>query len=212
MKTKPILFSTEMVQAILQGKKSMTRRVMKILPRISSNIDRCGELINEYELYHLCPYGKVGDVLWVKETYQKIEGNRLIYKADPIIWGGKWKSSLFMPKEAARLFLKITCVRLERLKYISLEDAKAEGVRVPVNNRGTKDQRVVIELTEKYNALYFLPHGTLKGDYKPSPKEWVVAHFYSLWTKINGIGWWDTNPWVWVISFERCEKPENFTT
>lgn len=192
MKERPILFSALMVQAILAGRKSQTRRIMKH-PRkeYQNNITYSGsfgEDINgdwigwtgkylpdevkkmNNELYPngggiKCPYGKVGDVLWVRETWQRIEGNRIIYKADPIIWGKKWKPSIFMPKKACRIKLEITNIRVERLNDISKADVIAEGIQVPLNSTG-------------------------------------IGMYAQLWEKINGEGSWDKNPWVWCISFK----------
>lgn len=91
-----------------------------------------------------------------------------------------------MPKSACRIFLQITDIRVERLHEITEEDAKKEGI---------------IEMSDNYYKDYF---GGISG-YHLS-----IQSFRSLWMKINGIESWKSNPWVWVISFERCEKPENF--
>lgn len=150
MNEKPILFSGAMVNAILAGRKTMTRRVVK----------------NDAK----CPY-EAGDKLWVRETFAVncVDGKDLVfYRADcgSDGDGAKWKPSIFMPRQHSRITLRITEVRLERLQDMKREDAEAEGI----------------------------------GD---SPL-WRPA-FKQLWDGLNaerGYGW-DTNPWVWVVSFEK---------
>ena len=182
MNFKPILFSTPMVQAILNGTKVQTRRVVK-----GTTLDWLNkEFIMDLSL---CPYGEVGDVLWVRETFAKIKSletglTYILPKADhehykeKIIQGStiKWKPAIHMPKEACRLFLKIKDIRVERLQDISRGDAMAEGCPFPNIAKET------------------------------FPTVW----FEELWCKINGEQSWNENPWVWVIEFERIEKPENF--
>lgn len=193
MKEKPILFSTPMVKAILEGKKTQTRRVINPQPNwcngkpenrgdhfiywspISASdggdVDFTGEMVKS-------KYQK-GDILWVRETFQKIERNRFIYKADPIIWGGKWKPSIFMPKEAARIFLEVINVRAERLWDISEFDARKEGVE---------------ELHEWHE------------DGTPDEHSFIDS-FVVLWDKINGKKHpWATNPWVWVNEFKKKDE------
>lgn len=184
MKIKPILFSTDMVLAILEGNKRQTRRIIKQQPEVPSSL----KLVN-------CPYGTIGDVLWVKETFYTSENFdnqkpsllsylriKIFYKADiknlnisQPLHRGKFRPSIFMPYSSARLFLKITNVRVERLKDISRGDAMLEGC--PFSNMA-------------------------KG---PNPKYW----FYELWSKINGTKSLENNPFVWVIDFETTEKPKN---
>lgn len=197
MKERPILFSGPMVRAILKGRKTQTRRVVKPQPkfkdfedgRMLAFVDKWGYCPVERNL-HLCPYGSTGDRLWVRETWHG-SGNKklalnpehpmdsLSYRAD---WHGVdtgliWKPSIHMPRWASRITLEVKGVRVERLQDISEDDAKAEGV-------------------------------TPKGDTyiaanvaKDSPHR---MEFWTLWQSINakrGFGW-DTNPWVWVIEFQ----------
>jgi hypothetical protein len=185
-KFHPILYQTEMVKAILEGKKTKTRRSVKMPPdRIWGHSNRFyGESGREYK----CPYGKVGDVLWVRETWQHVDIENdysgFVYKAS----GGldwemsnedcKWKPSIFMPKSACRIFLEITDVKVERLQGISEADAIAEGI----NLKNTS------------------------GDYEHTP----VQEFEKLWQKINGPESWESNPFVWVISFKQILKPADF--
>lgn len=209
MKFIPILFSTPMVQAILEGRKNQTRRVVKPQPSITGV-----SAFNDGEHPQMkCPYGQPGDVLWVRETYYAYgrwvkngltKSGKQKYKFDDFttlsgrsykyedckpafVKTGKknetgWykRPSLFMPKEACRLFLQIKNIRVERLQDISEEDAKAEGVET-------------LGLYPGYDV-------SAKGK------------FEGLWNYIHGNTDenWNTNPFVWVIEFERIEKPENF--
>lgn len=192
MMDKPILFSGEMARAILEGKKTQTRRVIN--PQIEWNEGifqrRKTGTIDQFtyvEFLRRCPYGKIGDSLWVRETWRAEELNDgldgIRYKADglfiPIknteeasdawcaanmnkqLWEKDlWKPSIFMPRWASRINLEITGVRVERVQEIDRADAKAEG----------------------------------------------VSNLWS-WDEINGqrgFGW-DVNPWVWVVEFKRVE-------
>src|SRR5690554_5370880 len=148
-KMKPILFSTPMVQAILRGEKWQTRRVIKYSKKITNPEIGFSAYTNEDEfevrgVHENRQYGgslfkmkhKVGDVLWVRETFRPKShgmpiGDPYEYKATALLDGNPtdepWKPSIFMPKEACRIFLKVTGVRVERLQSISEADAKAEG-------------------------------------------------------------------------------------
>lgn len=197
---KPILFSTEMVQAILTGRKTMTRRVLNPksteLNLINSGfsteyiLSKGNETIRKYN---------ISDILWVRETWQNVNGIengekiKYAYKADGGGWGDyeivKWKPSIFMPKEAARIFLRITDIRIEKLKDISKEDAIAEGI---------------MQIDHE-----FLPKGWKDYFYYPEiPFENPINSFASLWESINGDNSWSDNPYVWVICFEKINKPE----
>lgn len=189
MKTTPILFSTPMVQAILAGTKNQTRRIVKD-KLLQTNTNEFEE--EEFLLLTTkdSPYGSVGDILWVRETFHKIKHNYFIYKANHDHQAMKWKPSIFMPKEACRIFLKITSVRAERLQKISGEDAINEGIEVIHNS--------TVAVYQKYNLKEKL------GTTNP------ILSYQTLWEKINGAESWNTNPFVWVIEFERVEKPENF--
>lgn len=195
MNTKPILFSTEMVQAILAGRKTQTRRIVKIKGSIPNNETKPLSTHSCNSVYYfwghdevVCPYGSPGDILWVREsfTFNPIGKTDYLYKADSLVPKFiKWKPSIHMPKEACRLFLKVTNVRVERLLEISEEDARKEGVKhlIPRWKDYTNEKGFC------YNAF---------------------SSFKTLWIKINGIESYTSNPWVWVIEFERIEKPDNF--
>jgi hypothetical protein len=197
----PILFSTPMVQAILEGRKTMTRRIVKLQPLIDNPIEQIGKsngipAINDYgsQKVILCPYGQPGDKLWVKETFEHGCMGGFIYAADRTekelldyrYSGYKWKPSIFMPKAVARIWLEITDVRVERLQSISRTDGIAEGV-----------ERKFIK---NYCDVLYVDYGSdLMGYYNS------VDSFRTLWSKINGKENWNSNPWVWVIEFKRIE-------
>ena len=211
---KPILFSTEMVQAILEGRKKLTRRTQG-LEIINKNPDDwfldglkiLGRFIfhnlKSKEEIQIKPKFEIGDILWVRETWQTTWNENkkswdTIYKADGGYWIDddgimKWKPSIYMPKEAARIFLEVSNVRVERLKDISEEDAIEEGIEI-------------IHYAENIlpvfrNYLLKEKKGTL------NPR----LSFRTLWEKINGEDSWDANPWVWVYEFKVVEKPKDFT-
>lgn len=198
MKFIPILFSTPMVQAILEGRKTQTRRVVKPQPQGKMYKEHLRETYSDTDWGATCkcPYGQPGDILWVRETFGEDADNssKYFFKADfPNLKIPKWKPSIFMPKEASRIFLRVKSVRVEHLTVITPEDAIAEGIeKVPTPH-----------LTGVEFAWRDYGH---KDRLLSDP----VASYRSLWDAINGRGSWDKNPWVWVIEFERIEKPENF--
>ncbi len=221
MSIKPILFNTEIVRAILDGRKTQTRRVVKefvgeeiLSVRAPDGIEIGkygrdgwrGELPDRHDGNTYCveakPPCKVGDILWVRETFAKISDftcidpelgmdDGFVYKADfgrgeqPI-----WHPSIHMPKEAARIFLLVKDVRVERLQKIDNYGALLEGFD------GLDDR---------------LRHGA-DGTTRISPFDFGVEMFHAGWDRTikrsdrDKYGW-NANPWVWVIKFERCEKP-----
>ncbi len=224
MSEKPILFSTEMVKAIYDDRKTKTRRVIKFKFLPGFNPEWSGyRPVFEYGKFFLdgsnhrtattevkCPW-QVGDILWVRETWQSFfpeevtsnhqQGPRsfsgipaesakghymhFYYRADGEIEKAGWLPSIHMPRAAARLFLKVTNVRVERLQDITEEDAKDEGVKDPYDYQ--------------------------RSDYYEQPcmgglginQSAFAGLWDSLYTK-RGYGW-DVNPWVWVMEFERME-------
>lgn len=199
MSVKPILFNTEMVRAILDGRKSCTRRIVNpqweecphckyvhneyIYDKLAENIycTRCGyPLVPERR----APY-QPGDILYVRETvWQKI-GYYLDIDGKPETgWNYSWakRPSLHMPKEAARIWLKVTDVRVEQLQEITPQGAWKEGARC--------------------SCLHPVPD--CAGN---------KTTFVNIWNStikkadLDCYGW-DANPWVWVIEFERCNKPK----
>jgi hypothetical protein len=202
MKHRPILFSTDMVQAILEGRKTQTRRVVKPQPMHDSAPPHKdgNQWLHMGDVYK-CPYGQPGDVLWVREAWahtsqlninSEDENYGYVYKADGQTWkdyeGWTWKPSIHMPRKAARLFLRIKAVRVERLQEISDEDAIDEGL---------------IHLNYKRYPSY-----TYNIHKYPNGFGTAIGCFSHLWESINGPESWDANPWVWVVEFERITKEE----
>lgn len=217
MKELPILFSTPMVQALLEGRKTQTRRILKNIPRISDNVERTGQLLSKSQTLReaFCPYGEPDDRLWVREKFV-ISG--LMWQAKPSLaikycsqsavkyaasdndWQHAWRPSIHMPKEAARIWLQVEEVRVERLHDISEEDILAEGVRIPVNG----PNNVLFELGKDNSAFSFLPE--IKEGEKYTQHQILFAFWAELWCKINGRKSWDANPWLWVIKFKKLQN------
>lgn len=182
MKERPILFSSGMVKAILSGRKTQTRRVIK--PQ--SLLDRLTRVNACYE----CPYGAPNDQLWVRETWWKWGGTdkKIGYRADEstnFVPAGGYRPSFFMPRCASRLTLEITDVRVERLQEISESDSVAEGL--------------VSWPSEKESITHY---GLAIADvWEIDPR----LTYKRLWDSINAKSGhsWDSNPWVWVIEFRR---------
>lgn len=200
MTIKPILFNTEMVRAIIDGRKSCTRRMVKPQPNekhtyplgfVTDSTEKkevgCfGFDINEYSgsIQYAKPQYQPGDILYVRETWGhpiSLNSNKqYVFRADKIAESGFkndshiWHPSIHMPKEAARIWLKVTDVRVERLQDMTDDDAKAEGC---------------FDYTSTALGFPDVWDSTIKKS--------DLGHYG-----------WDANPWVWVIEFERCEKPK----
>lgn len=220
MKERGMIFNAEMVRAILDGRKTQTRRIMAIQPEHSelglrrvidskNGRDNGKYFWSQSDARGLkmrskvfgCPYGEVGDRIWVRETYQGplfdyehmesyLEDSSKFYKPEFCVYraDGKpapefydaddnlhcgWRPSIHMPRWASRITLEITDVRVERLRGLSEEDAKSEGI---IPSAG----------------------GVLPGwEYR--------INFRDLWMDIYGTNNWEANPWVWVIEFKRVE-------
>lgn len=208
---RPILFSGSMVKAILEGRKTQTRRVVKGEPVdmvrfIGSDNKPTGEygwcsherVISKHVT---CPYGNPGDHLWVRETFRAFNDGDTFYRADqqedyipvhaddePEDW--KWQPAIFMPRSQSRITLEVTAVLVQRLQEITEEDAKAEGVEPQVLNgaaRGLGDALGVKPLV-------------------------YMSAYANLWNKINGKKHpWESNPWVWCVEF-RTVAPDATAT
>lgn len=206
---KPILFNTEMVKAILENQKTQTRRIIKPQPKniFSDKKNRIPKAFWTGTEWVKPPY-QPGDILYARETWCSATDGTYRYKAgisedtEKIreAFGVKWHPSIHMPKSAARIFLKVTGVRAERVQYITEDEAREEGINmeklcVPVE-----------EFKKLWDSLYAAP--------QPVKEHGTVTHFISYpWecikeTKIYmGLPWIVCgNPWVWVIEFEREEK------
>lgn len=182
---KPILFNTDMVRAILDGRKTVTRRVIK---RDISNQFDCEsdgtaiayidqETGDSYKPWEVCRFKK-GDYLYVRETWDYLEGwkigdpsivGKYFYRADgdfrPCSWKSNWRPSIHMPKEAARIFLKVTNVLVERLQDIDDDGVVSEGLEIGAPFDELWDRTIKKSDLDRYG--------------------------------------WDVNPWVFVIEFER---------
>ena len=224
MAIKPILFNTEMVRAILDGRKTCTRRICKDASEYTvPDMDFYNAEKRTYAVHNfadrehteqlstaerscpICP----GDILYVRETWERFECrncegdnngncpknpqesvlNRIcgcyMYRAtDEICGDAKWHPSIHMPKEAARIWLRVTDVRVERLQEMTGQDVLKEGLNSHVHPQASYFDGNQREMFEK------LWNSTIKK------------------SDIDRYGW-DASPWVWVIEFERCEKPEN---
>lgn len=211
MKERPILFSGPMVRAILEGRKTQTRRIVKKQPRVDPET---GDWLSTYsdgseqrlpiawwmelKLGFDCPYGQPGDRLWVRETWrpkshQFPTGWPWEYKAtctqDLTPSDGPWRPSIHMPRAASRLLLEITDMRIERLDEINFTESIVEGIEYVLNDAGHPIFKNY--LTEEFDIR------------NPS------RSFMSLWASIHGPESWDANPWVWVISFRKLDSHAN---
>lgn len=221
MKERPILFSGPMVRALLDGRKTQTRRLVKPQPQegglrpgwhvtvggVNYPIDPRAS--SRRNLADACPFGSPGDRLWVRETFSAWSGgggehgewdevDGVLYGSESIEFAAdgkcrpvRWRPSIHMPRWASRITLELTAVRIEPLQAISSEDAKAEGAR-------------------RFDELPSLsPYGSDPRWSMEDPPG--VDHclgspqmaFANLWIKLNGQDGWDSNPWVWVLEFKR---------
>jgi hypothetical protein len=194
MKERRILFSGPMVRAILSGRKTQTRRVVKPIFDVARVTYGCiggqgfGFIFGNKVVR--CPFGEIGDRMWVRETHAPMLGGGWVYAADYSAerlkqkdGKGFWKPSIFMRREASRISLEIVSVRVERLQDISEADAIAEGIE-PVQ----------------------MPTGEVMYDDYLEPGAMMarpVSSYATLWDRINGAGAWSTNPWVWVVKFKK---------
>lgn len=201
---RPILFNEQMVRAILEGRKTVTRRVMKPQP------DFLGSMVDPNTPFKTldaglharitCPYGEPGDRLWVREAWAAdaqvdaiaprdlSQGEPIWCPADfsvrqtgcSMISKGRGRPSIHMPRWASRILLEITAVRVERLQDISEEQALAEGVRGEPCDHARQACSDI-------------------GCWGDTAK----GAFGFLWEQLNGAGAWQANPWVWVVEFKR---------
>ena len=220
MSERPILFSGEMVRALLAGTKTQTRRVVKgQAPRDVVSASVHAGLITWADAsgsVHIggkpCPYGVPGDTLWVRETHASTAqagdhtaDAHTVYRATDPDWstmeGWKWKPSIFMRRADSRITLRVTSVRVERVQDISEEDALAEGIKP-----WGPAQRGVYGMTlENFGPVYPSP----AADIIAGGESWTTSaarSFRGLWVSINGAESWESNPWVWCVGFERVES------
>ncbi|HDU8700541.1 TPA: hypothetical protein RG717_002316 [Morganella morganii subsp. morganii] len=210
MKERGIIFNADMVRAILAGRKTQARRIIKAVPTthdfhgwvMSSTCAKdegkaCWAIgdspLLKDPIRRNCPFGKIGDRLWVRETWQcglcteSTFAYRATHKPSDLEEGWseiiKWRPSSQMPRWASRILLEITGVRVEQLQDINEEDAVAEGV-APL-------------------------HGGYWKHYQPDWTQHQLSargSFVTLWNSINGVDAWYKNPWVWVIEFKQIQE------
>lgn len=210
---KPIFFNTEMTRAVLDGRKTATRRIVKA-PVLYSGTEPPSRIFRDGDLFQfqwntgktiggfaIKPPYLPGNVLYVRETFacEGLDGEEYVYvyradvdECDRLVWGDiennewapssdyHWHPSIHMPKEAARIFLRVTDVRVERLQQISEIEACSEGA-------------IMIQMARELWSYRKGFENIWNSTVKPAD--------------LTRYGW-AANPWVWVISFERCEKPE----
>lgn len=213
MKERSILFSAAMVCAILDGRKTQTRRIVKPQPQLPIEKMKGGWWDDGHDHDLVCPYGLPGDRLWVRESWRahkafdlaapsalpKIDG--LHYAADPLPlhWDyGKQRPSIHMPRWASRITLEITGIRVERLQEISEEDAEAEGLSA-ISKDGTL---IKYGIADRDGLPGNDDHGWHWQEWERDPRN----AYHKLWEQINGAGSAVANPWVWVVEFKRVEE------
>ncbi|MEZ1398133.1 hypothetical protein [Klebsiella oxytoca] len=218
MKERGMIFNAEMVRAILDGRKTQTRRIVKLQPdedglaKVTN-----GPWVDTSERNYRCPFGDVGDRIWVRETWAEAGAsapNLKLYRANypehvpshyenvPPANEIRWTPSIHMPRWASRILLEITDVRVERLNAISEEDAQREGVHTEV-----WDQTVV---ARNYAARdEFFQFWSEDMPHYVEMNQLYRSSFRSLWESIYGSENWLANPWVWVIEFKRVEGGES---
>lgn len=205
MKERGIIFNAEMVRAILDGRKTQTRRVMKVQPMLngdrwevySASVEKGNKSIPVTpwgSIENNCPFGKVGDRLWVRETWRKFdfsdecgcseypcgcpENGAIMYRATQDDGESKWRPSIHMPRRYSRITLEITDVRVERLNDISRSDAIAEGA---------PPSHPTIDAISR------------ECGFPDFSRSWFGQTWWHIYGKKN----WQDNPWVWVIEFKR---------
>lgn len=244
---KPILFNTDMVRALLEGRKTVTRRVIDrdIVNRFDVESD--GTVISyedpetgdHYEPTAVCRY-QPGDVLYVQETFcsssSLMGGDWVCYKADVEPWQEvsryNWKPSIHMPREFARLFLRVKSVNVQQLRQITDEEAVREGARRMFDYMTDKEYeewagRIGEQRTkEEWGWENYLWHGNIgengitrkmsdSWQYQMSGYDRPRDSFSSLWNSLlplkkwNECGW-EANPYVWVIEFEKIGREESW--
>lgn len=201
-KERPILFSAPMVRAILEGRKTVTRRAIKVQPHIdaSGNFcvgisnygqDLCGKPVTKHFINGCCPFGQPGDRLWAREAWARIKVAQapdqewVVYREgdNRTDYGGPWKPGIHMFRRDSRILLEVIDVRVERLQDISDKEIEAEGI----------DLDALADGQDRYDMC----HAGSGADGRPT----LRTAWRNLWESTGGD--WDANPWVWVVSFKR---------
>ena len=207
-KERPILFSGPMVKAIIAGRKTQTRRIVKVHPAHAENAklahtdwdsgdgDARLQVVGGGGLWCKCPYGTKGDRLWVKETLRWSEDYKAAYFAaddglapvDEWPWQRSILPSIHMPRGVSRILLEIDSLRVERLQDITDDDAKAEGFPLP----GPQTTKLTVRNLD----------GTVERSIAQGHFFDARSNFCATWEALNGKkAPWSSNPWVWVVSF-----------
>lgn len=195
---RPLLLSGAMVRAILDGRKTQTRRVAKEF----AGRPGLDAILKRFPNQQGCPCGQPGDRLWVRETFQRFsDDGEMLYKADPAgseamselkrdeCLEARWRPAIHMPRWASRILLEITGVRVERLQDISEADALAEGIESLTGDK----------------TIYHWDFPKPRPPYAVSGYKSARDAYKELWVEINGRESLDANPLVWVIEFKRVE-------
>lgn len=221
MKEVPILYSTDMVKATLANRKRKTRRMrgLKVLNLSPDSFEFLAQIHPSHKqkpqpvfrfkrkpgalasdlIDVQCPYGQAGDLLWVRESWapksisEEPPGDLAHYRASDEFACDKWKPSIHMKKEVARIWLEIVSVKVERLQEITEEDAIAEGVLF-------YDDKILGRRYKDYEADASA-YGHPDHDYPTVGT--ARESFFTLWQSINGEGSWNANPWVWVVEYKN---------
>lgn len=265
MSMKPILFNTEMVKAIMDGRKTVTRRIADINTDITCNDGTTNHdfVLDDFSkgtptgfVCRKCGFGVApphsrvpcgsslfrprywpGDILYVRETWQKYHVRRpqkavpvdfketqYLYRADGEVGNTdgspfKWRPSIHMPKEAARIFLRVKRVSVERLQEITADQVAAEGIDSAVPCDDAEELCNYCPLPDEAKGVHCYGGAPAMCEGKCCPdateiwEEDFIGEFAELWDStikpadLPTYGW-EANPWVWVIEFERCEKPK----
>ena len=215
MKERGMIFNGEMVRALLDDRKTQTRRPIKWKQTRFTEIGEredgskwpwSEDAEHACDFWHPCPFGAVGDRIWVRETWNKY-GGLLTYRADhdwiddmrkETVCTAKWVPSIHMPRWASRILLEITDVRVERLNAISEEDAIAEGMQGVICPCCKGDSEYS---TSQYDAETL----AVVDEIPCRACESNRSRFFTLWDSIYGYGQHCTGEWVWVIEFKRVE-------
>ncbi|EIC3155956.1 hypothetical protein K9015_003274 [Salmonella enterica] len=210
MKERGMIFNSEMVRAILDGRKTQTRRPIKWKQTRFTEIGEredgskwpwSEDAEHASDFWHPCPFGTVGDRIWVRETWAEAGAGApdlKLYRANypahvpthyenvPPVDEIRWTPSIHMPRWASRILLEITNVRVDRLNSISEQDALSEGI----------DRERLEESQGNYDCI---------ADHNMTGRPTATGAFKYLWESIYGEENWQVNPWVWVIEFKRVE-------
>lgn len=225
---RPILFSAPMVRALLDGRKTQTRRVAKAF----AGRDDLDGILRRYPRQAGCPYGVPGDLLWVRETWKphsiyagmkprEVPRTKVFFRADDAYAPSNtpWKPGIHMPRWASRLTLLVADVRVERLQAISDDDAIAEGLYRSKPDDEDRDwfeshredegrAPTPEEWAEFEEGVWMVPGVPQRWGMTPAERrrdQWAPDPQFAyrlIWEHIHGPGSWDANPWVWAVSFE----------